>query len=179
MGFWRAFAYSMLGWVLVRSGEAEQGVPHLERGAVLQESSGIKAIRSVFWTRWAEGLLLSGDLLEAKRVGRRGLELAEVSGERGFEAEACHVLARTAAEGSDSELDAACLHYERAARLATELGMRPLVAHCHLGLGKLYRRTGDEATAQQHVTTATTMYREMDMRFWLDKAAEALDEAGR
>jgi class 3 adenylate cyclase/tetratricopeptide (TPR) repeat protein len=179
VGFWRAFAYSMLGWVLVRSGETHQGVPHLERGAVLQESSGIKAIRSVFWTRWAEGLLLSGDLLEATRVGRRGLELAEVSGERGFEAEACHVLARTAAEGSDSELDAACLHYERAARLATELGMRPLVAHCHLGLGKLYRRTGDEATAQQHVTTATTMYREMDMRFWLEKAAEALDEAGR
>jgi hypothetical protein len=48
--------------------------------------------------------------------------------------------------------------------------MRPLVAHCHLGLGKLYRRTGKRQEAQEHLTTATTMYREMDMRFWLEQA---------
>jgi hypothetical protein len=54
--------------------------------------------------------------------------------------------------------------------LANELGMRPLVAHCHLGLGKLYRRTGDGAKAQEHLTTAATMYREMGMDFWLEKA---------
>jgi hypothetical protein len=48
--------------------------------------------------------------------------------------------------------------------------MRPLVAHCHLGLGKLYRRTGKREQAQEHLTTATTMYREMDMRFWLEQA---------
>jgi hypothetical protein len=45
-----------------------------------------------------------------------------------------------------------------------------LVAHCHLGLGKLYRRTGKQERAHQHLATATTMYREMDMRFGLDKA---------
>ena len=49
--------------------------------------------------------------------------------------------------------------------------MRPLVAHCHLGLGKLYRRTGKREQAQEHLITATTMYREMDMRFWLEQAA--------
>jgi hypothetical protein len=48
--------------------------------------------------------------------------------------------------------------------------MRLLVAHCHLGLGKLYRRTGDRQQAQEHLTTATTMYREMDMGFWLEQA---------
>jgi hypothetical protein len=47
--------------------------------------------------------------------------------------------------------------------------MRPLVAHCHLGLGKLYRRTGDGAKAQEHLTSATTMYRSMGMTFWLEK----------
>ena len=45
--------------------------------------------------------------------------------------------------------------------------MRPLVAHCHLGLGKLYRRVGKRQQAQEHLATAGTMYREMDMRFWL------------
>ena len=54
--------------------------------------------------------------------------------------------------------------------LATELGMRPLVAHCHLGLGKLYRRTGQHEQAQEHLTTATTMYRAMGMTYWLEKA---------
>jgi hypothetical protein len=48
--------------------------------------------------------------------------------------------------------------------------MRPLLAHCHLGLGKLYRRIGKQHEAQEHLTTATTMYREMDMRFWLEQA---------
>ena len=48
--------------------------------------------------------------------------------------------------------------------------MRPLVAHCHLGLGKLYARTGKREQAQEHLRTATAMYREMDMRFWLDQA---------
>ena len=58
----------------------------------------------------------------------------------------------------------------QALALADELGMRPLVAHCHLGLGTLYRRTGDRAKAEEHLTTATTMYREMGMTFWLEKA---------
>ena len=40
----------------------------------------------------------------------------------------------------------------------------------HLGLGKLYRRTGKRDEAQEPLTTATTMYREMDMRFWLEKS---------
>jgi hypothetical protein len=48
------------------------------------------------------------------------------------------------------------------------------VAHCHLGLGKLYRRTGDTAKAREHLTTAATMYRELDMRFWLEQAEAVL-----
>jgi hypothetical protein len=48
--------------------------------------------------------------------------------------------------------------------------MRPLVAHCHLGLGKLYRRIEDGAKSEEHLTIAKTMYREMDMRFWMEEA---------
>ena len=56
----------------------------------------------------------------------------------------------------------------RSMALATKLGMRPLTAHCHVGLSKLYRRTGHREQAQEHLATATTIYREMDMRFWLE-----------
>ena len=58
--------------------------------------------------------------------------------------------------------------------LASERDMRPLVAHCHLGLGKLYRGTGKRDQAHEHLATATTMYREMDMRFWLEQAEQEI-----
>jgi hypothetical protein len=57
-------------------------------------------------------------------------------------------------------------------------GLHPLVAHCHLGLGKLSRRTGKREQAQEHLTIARTMYREMDMRFWLEQAEAEMKEPG-
>ena len=54
--------------------------------------------------------------------------------------------------------------------------MRPLVAHCHLSLGRLYRRTGEREQAREHLTIATTMYREMDMQFWLAQAEAEMRE---
>ena len=67
---------------------------------------------------------------------------------------------------------AGAAQYREALALARAHGMRPLVAHSHLGLGKLYRRTGQPERARENLTTAMTMYREMDMGFWV-KQAEA------
>ena len=55
--------------------------------------------------------------------------------------------------------------------------MRPLIAHCHLGLGTPYRRTGDRAKVEEHLTSATAMYREMGMTFWLDKTKATLNQS--
>jgi hypothetical protein len=52
--------------------------------------------------------------------------------------------------------------------------MRLLVAHCHLGLGKLYRRTGQRQQAHEHLTAAATMDREMGMTYWLEQAQAEL-----
>jgi hypothetical protein len=54
--------------------------------------------------------------------------------------------------------------------------MRPLVAHCHLGLGRLYRRAGEPEQAREHLSTATTMYRDMGMTYWLEKAEGEMRE---
>ena len=56
--------------------------------------------------------------------------------------------------------------------------MRPLLAHCHLGLGRLYRQTGKRDQAREQLTTATAMYGEMDMRFWLEQAQAELSGLG-
>jgi tetratricopeptide (TPR) repeat protein len=68
------------------------------------------------------------------------------------------------------DVDKAENYFRQAMGLAEELGMRPLIAHCHFGLGKLYRHAGKLEQAHDHFTSATTMYREMDMPFWLEKA---------
>jgi hypothetical protein len=69
--------------------------------------------------------------------------------------------------------DEALSNWGRLIDLATELSMRPEMAHCQLGLGRLYRRAGNGTKSQEHLTIALTMYREMDMGFWLEKAAAA------
>ena len=65
-------------------------------------------------------------------------------------------------------------YYQQAMALAEELGMRPLQAHCHLGLGTLYATTGQRQQARASLSTAVEMYRAMDMTFWLPQAEAAI-----
>jgi tetratricopeptide (TPR) repeat protein len=119
-------------------------------------------------TAFAEAYLLAGRMAEAAAQAQRALDHAREKGQRALEADALYMVAEVASRGED--LGGAEQRSRGAMSLADELGMRPLVAHCHLGLGKLYRRTGKREQAQEHLTTATTMYREMGMTYWLEKA---------
>jgi tetratricopeptide (TPR) repeat protein len=91
---------------------------------------------------------------------------------QGDEAYALRLLGEIASQGDPLDAETAEAHYRQALAFATELGMRPLAAHCHLGLGTLYRRIGKREPAQEHLSTAATMYREMGMRFWLAKSEQ-------
>jgi hypothetical protein len=71
------------------------------------------------------------------------------------------------------EVEQAEACYRQALTLADELGMRPLQAHCHRGLGTLYTHTGKVEQAHTELATASELYRAMDMTFWLPKAALA------
>src|SRR5262245_48652277 len=83
-----------------------------------------------------------------------------------------------AAASAPLEADAAEAHYRQAMALARKRDMRPLVAHCHLGLGKLYRSTGKPKQAREHLATATAMYREMGMMYWPEWADSEPKELG-
>jgi DNA-binding NtrC family response regulator/tetratricopeptide (TPR) repeat protein len=114
--------------------------------------------------------LLSGRRDDAVQLAERALELARTHKERGHEAWALRLLGKAHASRGAGRSSEAEDSYRQALAIAHALGMRPLIAHCHLGLGKLYRRTGRRQQAQEHLTTATTMLRDMDMRFWLEQA---------
>ena len=50
--------------------------------------------------------------------------------------------------------------------------MRPLLAHCHMGLGTLYSQMGRGAHAA--LTAAINLYRAMEMTLWLPRVEAAL-----
>ena len=110
-------------------------------------------------------------LEEARALAEQALALAGAHQERGNQAYALRLLGEIAAHRGVPESGEAEVSYRQAFALAEELSMRPLVAHCHLGLGKLSRHTGKREQAQEHLRTATMMYREMDMTYWLEQTA--------
>jgi hypothetical protein len=124
------------------------------------------------------GLGLPGDAGEKSPVGCswRPWAAAELAESGPLVARAGHLLGRAAIARLLPQLDAALAHTAQALTLAEEVGLRPLAAHCHLGLGRLYRRAGKGADAQAHLASAAALYSEMDMRAWLREAeAEAGD----
>jgi tetratricopeptide (TPR) repeat protein len=114
--------------------------------------------------------LLDGRLADATRIAQDGLAVARLQGRRGAEGHVLRLLGDIAAHPDRVEVDTAEAHYRQALTLGEELGLRPLLAHCHLGLGALYRRVGKREQAREHLTTAATMFGEMDMRYWREQA---------
>jgi tetratricopeptide (TPR) repeat protein len=167
-------ALTALGQAYGLVGRPAEGIPLAQEAIELQEAAGAFVDRAQ-WTRVLAGLYLrAGEVAEAETTGERALDFARRHGERGNEAWIRWVLGRVMM--AREERDAARRHFEAARDLAGELGMRPLVAHCHLGLGTLSARTGERRQAQEHLTRAAMMYREMDMPFWLAQAEAEMKE---
>jgi tetratricopeptide (TPR) repeat protein len=170
------WAVSSSAWVMAQLGEASEAQKRLRESEELLEQH---AARGIFGFRgWAyhalgRACLLLGRLDEARRLGDRAIE----SSQRypGFAAHALHLLGDIATHPDQFDAECGETYYRRALVLAEPRGMRPLIAHCHLGLGELYRRTGERRKAEEHLATATTMYDDMDMRFWLEKAEAEIE----
>jgi tetratricopeptide (TPR) repeat protein len=126
-----------------------------------------------------EGYLRAGRPAEARQAAERMLGLTRATGKRDSEAVALRLLGEIHALAHPAEASQAEASYRQALAIAEQIGTRPLAAHCHLGLGKLYRRTDKRGQAQEQLTTAMAMYREMGMTYWLEKAeAEMTKLAG-
>jgi tetratricopeptide (TPR) repeat protein len=172
------WAVASSAWALARAGEgseASNGVREAEQLLDREAARGIVAHRNWGYAAVSRACLLLGRLDEASRMADRAVESSRRH--RGFAAHALHLLADIATHPDRFDAESGAAHYREALALARLHGMSPLVAHCHLGLGKLYRRIGETEHAHENITTATTMYREMDMRFWLDRAEAEMAKA--
>jgi predicted ATPase len=123
-----------------------------------------------------EAQLLANRLEEAQALAEQALTLARAHQERGHQAYALRLLGDIAARREPLECTQAESFYRQALALAEELGMRPLQAHCHCGLGTLYAKVGQREQARTALATAIDLYRAMDMTFWLPQAEAALAE---
>jgi transcriptional regulator with AAA-type ATPase domain/tetratricopeptide (TPR) repeat protein/class 3 adenylate cyclase len=165
---------SSLGSAYALSERLPEAIPLLEQA--VEQAASMKRMggHSILVARLGEGYLLAGRRDEAIRLAGHALVLSRAHRERGHEAYALSLLGDIASHGDSRDAEKAEALYRQAIGLTEHLGMRPLLARSHFGLGKLYRQTGQRANAEQHLTLAITLFREMGMPFWLDQGEAEL-----
>jgi tetratricopeptide (TPR) repeat protein len=168
-------AIASSAWILAQLGESSEALTRLREGEQLTERQAARGVGGHH--SLGRAALLLGRLDQARSLGERAVTC--IPFRRGVAAQVLHLLGDTATHPDRFDAESGEVHYRESLALAEERGMRPLMAHCHLGLGRLYRRTGQREQAREHLTIATTLYREMDMGFWLEQAEDGMKELAR
>ncbi len=164
-----AASYALNGCIVEAQPHVEHMMTHLAAG-------NQDALLGQILTVLGEALLCMGRVEEADVMARRLLNTATVHAGSGHQAHAFRLLAEVAFHQNPSDIGTAIGHYQDSLALSDELGMRPLQAHCHRGLGTLYRHTGQSEPARAELSTAIDLYRDMAMTFWLPETGAALAE---
>jgi tetratricopeptide (TPR) repeat protein len=166
---------SGLGYAYALDGRIAEGLPLLEESLSSEASVSAMGLGlAVRVSRLAETLLLAGRAGDALARARSAVDLARTYRERANEALALRALGEVAGRGDPLDAKTAEEAYGASLALAESLGMRPLVAHVHLGLGRLLARTARRARAADRFTTAAAAYRELGMTAWSEQAQRAM-----
>ena len=173
-------AMSSLGAAYTLGGRVGEAVLLLEQ-AVDRQSASTRGgtIDSLLLTYLGEAYLANDQIQDAVQISQQAIDRAVAHRERGNQAFALRLFGAIAAQRLPPEPRGAEAHYRQALALATDLGMRPLQAHCHFGLGRLYRRVGRIEEARAELSTAVTMLGDMGMVFWLPEAEGELAAVDR
>jgi tetratricopeptide (TPR) repeat protein len=163
-----------LGYAAALQGRLVEARTLLEEAISESIRTGTLRDHSLYVARLSEVCRLAGRGEEAWQHACQALDLARQHRERANEALALHQLGVVQAHADPPDVAQADAHYQQALALAGELGMRPLVAHCHLGLGRLYGQIGRSEPARVPLTAAIDLYRVMEMTFWLPQVEAAL-----
>jgi len=167
---WSGTVGGALARALARSGRVAEALPIGEDAVRREQAAGAPVSLAHRLVDLAETYMVAGRLADALARAEEALNLARRHGDRRNEANGLHLLGEIYLKLNSPESAQAEAHFRGALTLADALVMRPLVAHCHLGLGTFYRHSSKHDRARQHLTTARVMYREMDMPCWLEQA---------
>jgi tetratricopeptide (TPR) repeat protein len=166
-------AVGALGYAYALSGRLAEAQPLLKQ-AIELTAARLMSPYPLWAAHLGEVSLLAGRPEEAHQLAERALARARDTKQQAYEAYALRLYGEIAAQRTPLEVEPAAAAYQQAIALAEELGMRPLTAHCHRGLGTLYAAIGQCEQARIALATALEMYRAMDMTFWLPETEAAL-----
>jgi tetratricopeptide (TPR) repeat protein len=139
------------------------------------------AIHSTVWAaltlaHLAEAYVADGRPDDAVASAEQAIRLAVQYGKQGHEAWARYALGEVLARVEPLDLQPASRALDESLGLARKLGMQPLEAQCLLQLSAL--PTLALKARREHLATATRMFTDMGMKFWLEKAEQRTLPAG-
>jgi tetratricopeptide (TPR) repeat protein len=168
------YVASRLGAAYANSGRISEAITYLEQGVENSAAAGRLAFLSLSTAWLSEGYLICGRLKEASSAAQRAFHLSQEHKERGHEAWILKLFGDIALRHDPPKIEQAEEQYRRAFALSSEIGMRPLQAHCRLGLGYVWGARGSRDRAGAELSTAIDLYRSMEMAFWLNRAEATL-----
>jgi class 3 adenylate cyclase/tetratricopeptide (TPR) repeat protein len=166
---WFPLLAASLGYAYALSGRVAEGLSLLDQ-VLRQTDKGNRVVRGLCLSFLSEAHLTAGRPGDAAAAARRGVEWTRQRHERGDEARNLRALAEATARMDPPDFEAADGLCREAIALADGLGMRPLVARCHLDQGRVARGTGQPDRARDHMASAVDRLRAMGMTFWLAQA---------
>jgi predicted ATPase/class 3 adenylate cyclase len=170
------FVAAPLGEAYTLGGRVADAVLLLTQAMEQSMATNMVGFQALCHLPLGEAHLAAGRLEEAHALAEHTLAHAREYQERGYQANALRLLGDITARREPPESALAEAHYQQALALAEALGMRPLQAHCHHGLGTLYGKTGQMEQARTELSAAIALYRAMDITFWLPQAETALEQ---
>jgi class 3 adenylate cyclase/tetratricopeptide (TPR) repeat protein len=169
------FTVSRLGCAYAHAGRVSEALPYLEQGVEESLSSGRAAFLALSMASLAEGYLFAGRMDEAVGAAEKALALSKQHKERGHEAWAMKLLGDTSMQEHRRDPDQAEARYRQALDLGRELGMRPLAAHCRMGLAAVHAVRGSMSEARTEIASAIDQFAAMEMSLWQERAQAVLD----
>jgi class 3 adenylate cyclase/DNA-binding SARP family transcriptional activator len=169
--FRTSYVTATLGAAYALAGRPEEALPLIAEAVEVFRHREVHFRPALILLCAGNTYLSFGQIDEADSHAREALALTRRLGARANEAHALCLIGDIATTSGDKEAEE---YYRQSIALAEPRGMRPLVAHCHLGLGKLYRRTNIGEHAQARLNLAAKMYREMGMTCWQNRVEAEL-----
>jgi tetratricopeptide (TPR) repeat protein len=173
---WFPWMAAALGVAYTLGGRVADAVPLLTQALEQAMATEMVVFQTLCRLSLGEAQLLAGRLEEAHALVEGALAHARAHQERGHQAYALHLLGQIAAQREPPERERAEPYYRQALALAEELGMRPLQAHCHHGLGMLYATIGRCPETRAELFAAVEFYRAMEIMLWLPQVEATLAE---